>query len=133
MPVNTWLAYNGWGGASLYDNKSANGLRGNHVSFERPSWSAQYHLLDHEYQLVRYLEREGFDVTYATDVDIHRNPSQVTGHRLLMLAGHGEYWTRTMRDTADAARDSGVNIASMGANTGYWQVRYEDGEHTMVS
>ena len=49
-----------------------------------------------------------------------------------MLAGHGEYWTRTMRDTAELARDSGVNIASMGANTGYWQVRYEDGEHTVV-
>ncbi len=132
VPVNTWLAYNGWGGKSLYDNKSTNGVRGNHVSFERPYWSGQYHLLDHEYQLVRYLEREGFDATYATDVDLHRNPGQVTSHRLLMLAGHGEYWTRTMRDTAELARDSGVNIASMGANTAYWQVRYEDGEHTMV-
>ena len=132
VPVNTWLAYDGWGGKSLYDNKSANGIHATKVSFARPYWGAQYHLLDHEYQLVRYLEREGFDATYATDVDINRNPGQVLSHRLLMLAGHGEYWTRTMRDTAELARDSGVNIASMGANTGYWQVRYEDGEHTVV-
>ena len=132
VPVNTWVAYNGWGGKSLYDNKSANGIHANKVSFARPYWAAQYHLLDHEYQLVRYLEREGFDATYATDVDIHRNPGQITGHRLLMFAGHGEYWTRAMRDAADAARDAGVSIANMGANTAYWQVRYEDGEHTVV-
>ena len=133
VPVNTWLAYNGWGGKSVYDNKSTGGQRGNHVSFERPYWAGQYHFLDHEYQLVRFLEREGYDLAYVTDVDVHRNPAQIRDHRLMMLAGHGEYWTRSMRDNLDAARDVGVNIASMGANTAYWQVRYADGEHTMIS
>jgi hypothetical protein len=132
VPVNTWLSYNGWGGKSLYDNKSTDNRRASHVSFERPYWAGQYHLLDHEYQLVRFLEREGFDLAYATDVDLHRDPSQVRDHRLLMLAGHGEYWTRGMRDNAEAARDAGINIASMGANTAYWQVRYADAEHTMI-
>ena len=37
-----------------------------------------------------------------------------------------------MRDAFDAARDSGTNLAFMGANTAYWQVRYEDGGETMV-
>jgi PKD repeat protein len=27
---------------------------------------------------------------------------------------------------------AGINLASMGANTAYWQVRYADGEHTMI-
>ena len=133
VPVNTWLSYNGWGGKSLYDNKSADGRRANHVSFERPYWGAQYHLLDHEYPLVRFLEREGYDLGYVTDVDIDRDPAQISAHRLLMLAGHGEYWTRRMRDAADSARDGRVNIASLGANTAYWQVRYANGEHTLVS
>jgi hypothetical protein len=132
VPVNTWVAYNGWGGKSLYDNKSRDGRRASHVSFERPYWAAQYGLLDHEYQLVRFLEREGYDLAYATDVDVHRAPATIRDHRLFMLAGHGEYWTRRMRDAADGARDAGVNIASMGANTAYWQVRYANGEHTVV-
>jgi hypothetical protein len=132
VPVNTWLSYNGWGGKSLYDNKSVDGVRASHVSFERPFWSNQYHLLDHEYQLVRFLEREGYDLAYATDVDIHRDPVQVRNHPVLMLAGHGEYWTRQMRENADAAVAAGVNLASMGANTAYWQVRYAEGERTLI-
>ena len=81
---------------------------------------------------MRFLEREGYDLAYATDVDLHRDPSQIRDHRLLMLAGHGGYWRRGMRDAAEAARDRGVNIASMGASTAYWQVRCADGEHTMI-
>src|SRR5262245_52614900 len=35
VPVNTWQAYNGWGGHSLYDSTSSLG-RANRVSFLRP-------------------------------------------------------------------------------------------------
>lgn len=132
VPVNTWLAYNGWGGKSLYDNKSAGGIRANHVSFARPYWAAEFHLFDYEYPLVRFLERNGYDLSYATDVDVHRTPTQLRNHRLVMIAGHDEYWSAEMRDAFEAARGAGVNIANMGANNGYWQVRFEDGEDTMV-
>ena len=132
VPVTTWLAYNGWGGKSVYDNKSANGVRANHVSFARPTWAAEFHMFDYEYPFVRFMERNGYDVSYATDVDVHRSPSQLRNHRLIMVAGHDEYWSAEMRDGWDAARDAGVNIANVGANTAYWQVRFEDGEHTMV-
>ncbi|MBV9915837.1 MAG: hypothetical protein JO153_04975 [Solirubrobacterales bacterium] len=49
-----------------------------------------------------------------------------------MAAGHDEYWTKTMRDAWEAARDAGVNLAFMGANDSYWQVGYEDGGRTLV-
>ncbi len=133
VPVTTWLAYNGWGGKSVYDNKSANGVHATKVSFARPYWAAEYHLFDYEYPLVRYLEREGFDLSYATDIDVHRSPSQLRNHNLIMVAAHDEYWTKEMRDGFDAARDAGVNLANMGANNGYWLVRMENGERTMVS
>ena len=132
VPATTWLAYNGWGGKSLYDNKSAGGVRGNHVSFARPYWAAEFKLFDFEYPLVRFLERNGYDLSYATDVDVHRAPTQLRNHRLVMIAGHDEYWSAEMRDAFEAARGAGVNIANMGANNAYWQVRFEDGEHTMV-
>ncbi len=133
VPVTTWLAYNGWGGKSTYDNKSANGVHANKVSFARPYWAAEYHLFDYEYPLVRFLEREGFDLSYATDVDVIRSTSQLRNHKLIVVAGHDEYWTKEMRDGFEAARDAGVNLANMGANTAYWQVRMEDDERTMVS
>ena len=49
-----------------------------------------------------------------------------------MTAGHDEYWTKTMRDAFEAARRAGVDLAFMGANTGYWQMRYEDERRTIV-
>jgi hypothetical protein len=49
-----------------------------------------------------------------------------------MTSGHDEYWTGEMRDAFDAAMAEGVNLACMGANTAYWQIRVEDEERTMV-
>ena len=37
-----------------------------------------------------------------------------------------------MRDAFDDALSRGVNLAFMGANTCYWQIRYEDDERTIV-
>ena len=38
----------------------------------------------------------------------------------------------TIRDAFQNARDSGTNLAFMGANIGFWQVRYEDNYRTVV-
>ena len=137
VPVNTWQAYNGWGGFSLYNfSTTAPGSdRAHHVSFDRPyDWTlpGAQGPLQWELPLVRFLEREGYDVSYQTDVDTHREPGSLLRHRLVIVAGHGEYWTRQERDALDAARDRGLNLAFMGANMGYWQIRYEDAERTIV-
>ena len=131
VPVNTWQAYNPWGGKSLYDDSSPGG-RASHVSFLRPYTQGYLQTLEWEIQLVRFLEREGYDVSYQTDVDTHRDPSSLLSHRLVIVAGHGEYWSSRMRDAFEAARDAGTNLAFMGANIGYWQIRYENSERTLV-
>jgi hypothetical protein len=132
VPVNTWQAYNPWGGKSLYDFSSTGGTPANRVSFDRPYARLNQSPFVWELPLVRFLEREGYDVSYATDVDTHHDPAQLQRHRLVVVAGHDEYWTKEIRDAFDSARDSGTNLAFMGANDGYWQVRYEDGERTIV-
>ena len=132
VPVNTWEAYNNWGGKSLYDVNSTDGAPANRVSFDRPIAPGGQWPVVWEVPLVRFLEREGYDVSYETDVDTHLNPGELLNHRLVMTSGHDEYWTKQMRDGFDAARDAGTNLAFMGANNGYWQVRYEDGTRTMV-
>ena len=83
-------------------------------------------------QLSRFLEREGYDVAYTTDLDTHREPWRLLGHPLVMTSGHDEYWSREMRDAFEAVRESGASLACMGANTCYWQARFEDDERTMV-
>ena len=132
VPVNTWQAYNGWGGHSLYDSTSTLG-RANRVSFLRPYAPGYLQTFEWEIQLIRFLEREGYDASYQTDVDTQRDPASLDAHRLVVVAGHDEYWTSRLRDAVDAARDAGTNLAFMGANVGYWQIRYENAESTIVS
>ena len=123
-PVNTWQAYNDWGGKSTYSSPPAV-----KVSFNRPysDMTPRYDL-----DLIRWLEREGYYVSYTTDVDVHFDPGSLLQHTLVMTVGHDEYWSKQERDGIGAARDSGVNLAFMGANTGYWQVRLDDGGRTLV-
>jgi hypothetical protein len=128
VPVNTWQAYNTWGGTSLYAI-AGQAVQANRVSFDRPYYGNG---LAWEYPLVLFLERQGYDVSYQTDVDTDRNPASLLGHRLVIVAGHGEYWTHATRDALAAARDAGVNLAFMGANAGYWQVRYENNDRIIV-
>jgi len=138
QPVTTAQAYNNWGAKSLYTSNSTDQEAAVKVSFDRPypAWgaanlNARWPFV-WDFQLLRFLEREGIDVAYTTDVDTHREPWSLAGHRLLMTSGHDEYWTREMRDAFDAALADGAHLACMGANTAYWQMRFEDAERTIV-
>lgn len=131
-PVNTWQAYNDSGGFSLYT--SADGRKVQAVSFLRPyhqDWSQSP--LFYDYPLVRFLERNGYDVSYTTDVDVDADPTQLLHHRVIVVAGHSEYWTSGMRAAFERARDAGVDLAFMGGNDVYWQVRYGDDRTTIVA
>jgi hypothetical protein len=132
VPFNTYNAYNVWGGTSAYDNTTSNGgpfppSANDHatkVSFNRPFSRREWRFWD--VPLLRFLEREGYDVSYVSDTDVDANPGILLNHRAVIVSGHSEYWTKAMRNGFDAARDAGTNIAFMGANDAYWQVRYED-------
>src|SRR6266568_2354397 len=122
QPVNTYQAYNSWGGRSLYSSP-----RAYKVSFDRPyqdDGTGDFLFLG-ENNFVRWMEKSGYDVTYSTTVDTHTNGSNLLNYRGLLAAGHNEYWSRPMYDAAVAARDAGVNLAFLGANPVYWQVRFE--------
>ena len=85
VPVNTWEAYNPWGGKSLYDSNSEDGAA-NRVSFERPLPRSYQPIWEWEIQLVRFLEREGYDVSYQTDLDTDRDPASLLTHGFLVVA-----------------------------------------------
>jgi hypothetical protein len=133
VPVNTWQAYNPWGGKSLYTFNSTNEVAASKVSFDRP-YSEDVPVpvpFGLELQAVRFLEREGYDVSYATDADVDRSPGLLMNHRLAVSIGHDEYWSAGQRDAFDSALDRSTNLAALGANAAYWQVRYAESHRTI--
>jgi len=131
----TWQAYNMWGGLDLYANTSGravpatDGRRAAQVSFDRPyamDGGAGY-LRRWELQFVRWMERNGRDVEYVADLDLERNPALADGRRLIVMAGHPEYWSRPMRERIEAAIAQGVHVAFITGNEVYWQTRLGDG------
>src|SRR6185312_6218223 len=118
--VDTYQAYNNWGGRSLYAYNSD--FQARKVSFNRPyidSQGAGQYLYGYEYPMVRFLEREGYDVTYASDLDVHENANLLSSKKADLVVGHGEYWSWEMRANITAARDRGVGLAFLSANDCY--------------
>jgi hypothetical protein len=125
--VTTWQAYNLWSGYNLYRGRDGSlQTRSRVVSFDRPYDQAGQgagDFLGNELPLVRLVESLGLDVTYWTDVDLHRHPERLLAHRALVSLGHDEYWSTRMRRGAEEARAHGVNLAFLGANAIFRHIR----------
>jgi hypothetical protein len=137
----TWQAYNSWGGNSLYGGLETFDLpnRAYKVSYNRPfntrgfSDEAASWVFGAEYPMVRWLEFNGYDVTYFTGVDAARNGALITNHMLYLSVGHDEYWSGPQRANVQAALAAGVNLTFFSSNEIFWKTRWEnsiDGTNT---
>ena len=121
--VMTWQSYNQWGGKSLY--KGADGKRESRaslVSFDRPydgDGAGQFRYM--EQPLIAMIEQLGLDTEYITDIDLDAQPSIHSAS--IVLGGHSEFWTNSMRATIKNSIESGINLIIMGGNTSYAQTR----------
>ncbi|HEY4383326.1 MAG TPA: N,N-dimethylformamidase beta subunit family domain-containing protein, partial [Ktedonobacteraceae bacterium] len=122
----TYAAYNNWGGRSLYMGKPAPAVK---VSFLRPSTQQQGsdQVLVFEANAIHWLERNGYDLSYMSNVDLQTNAAQLLKHKAYISLGHVEYWSKEMFDGVEKARDHGVGLAFLEANAAYWQIRFERG------
>ncbi len=122
----TWQAYNQYGGYSLYGGSNGHARK---VSYNRPfttrSDASEDWLFNAEYPMVRWLERNGYDVSYSTGVDSDRNGEEILEHEAFLSVGHDEYWSAGQRDNVEAARDTGVDLAFFSGNEVYWKTRWE--------
>ena len=133
----TWQAYNKYGGNSFYDGEPVG--RAYKLSYNRP-FSTRSDVPDgrdwvfaNEYPAIRWMERNGYDVSYQSGIDTDRFGSLLTNHKAFLSVGHDEYWSGTQRTNVEAARDAGVNLAFFSGNEVYWKTRYEpsiDGANT---
>jgi hypothetical protein len=58
-------------------------------------------------------------------MDIAADPHSLDGASALISPGHDEYWSPTERAIVTAARDSGVNLAFLGANAMFRRTRLQ--------
>ncbi|MEV0231188.1 DUF4082 domain-containing protein [Nonomuraea sp. NPDC050786] len=126
----TWQAYNRYGGNSLYRGMPAN--RAYKVSYNRP-FDTRSRFFNDEYPMVRWIESNGYDVSYFSTVDTSSRPGQLLNHKAFMSSGHDEYWSDDMRDNVTAARNGGVNLMFFSGNDVFWKTRWEasiDGTNT---
>jgi hypothetical protein len=133
----TWEAYNAYGGNSLYtctvacppgNPKAYKAAYA--VSYNRPfdgalstdsGASALYYA---EYQMIRWLEKNGYNVSYTSESEVDQNGSLLKNHKLFMSSGHDEYWSAGQRANVLAAREAGVNLAFFSANELFWKTRW---------
>jgi hypothetical protein len=127
-------AFNSFGGFDLYQGATACApqvypcsTRSLVVSFDRPylegDGAASY--LPLVYPLTRFVEENGLDVTYWTDIVLGTRGNLLTNHKVLISAGHDEEWSLQMRQAADAAASDGVNLIFMGASPVLRKVRLQ--------
>jgi hypothetical protein len=130
----TWQAYNRWPAwRSLYDwrDERWRTTPGARVGFDRP-YGFYYNLLPAgfvphsggsgefllwEFPLAFWLEANGYDVTYTSNLDTHRDADGLLRVKGFLSVGHDEYWTRRMFDNVARARDRGVSVAFLSGNS----------------
>ena len=89
LALNTYQAYNNYGGRSFYGGEGgqsyASVVRSFAVSYDRPydSYDGLSLFPRYEYDLIRFLERNGYDLSYAADVDLVLHPAALGQHKLV--------------------------------------------------
>ena len=151
----TWQAYNTYGGNSLYQCTTddpqcpppadAPYTGASKVSYNRPfntcanpngdEQTYRSCFMYAEYPMIRFLEENGYDVSYTTGEDMSQPgaASIIEQHKVYLTAGHDEYWSGQQRANVTAARDAGVNLAFFTGNESFWKTRWEpsiDGSNT---
>ncbi|MCW2876614.1 MAG: hypothetical protein JWQ95_714 [Sphaerisporangium sp.] len=127
-----WQAYNTYGGNSLYLGNPVG--RAYKVSYNRPfttngasccQGSKESWFFSAEYPMVRWLEANGYDVSYFSSIDTASRGSLLLNHKVFLSVGHDEYWSGDMRTNVENARDNGVNLAFFSGNEVFWKTRWE--------
>ncbi|MEA2534508.1 MAG: large repetitive protein [Actinomycetota bacterium] len=141
----TWQAYNTYGGNSLYTctvacppGNPAAYKAAYAVSYNRPfhtpaddmgrSW-----LTYAELPMLKFLEANGYDVSYIAGTDVDTSGALLLNHKMFMSTGHDEYWSGNQRANVVAARDHGVNLAFFSGNEVFWKTQFgpsTDGSNT---
>ncbi|MFE7168676.1 DUF4082 domain-containing protein [Streptomyces sp. NPDC057616] len=133
----TWQAYNDYGGQDLYGGLGpAPDGRAYEVSYNRPlDIGGDNGIYGSEYMMLAWLERNGYDVSYTSGVDVSsaNGATLLKKHKVYLSSGHDEYWTQSQYSNVLAARKAGVRQGFFSGNEVFWKTRLApsiDGSNT---
>jgi hypothetical protein len=102
------------------------------VSYNRPvttrGTTPANSVFNAEYPMVRWLESNGFNVSYISGIDTDRSGATIlnaTQHKAFLSVGHDEYWSAAQRANVETARAAGLNLAFFSGNEVFWKTRWE--------
>ncbi|NEA99258.1 DUF4082 domain-containing protein [Streptomyces sp. SID13726] len=122
----TWQAYNDYGGQDLYGGTGpAPDGRAYEVSYNRPlDIGGDNGIYGSEYMMLSWLERNGYDVSYLSGVDVSTHgDTLLKNHKVYLSSGHDEYWTQSQYTNVLAARKAGVRQGFFSGNEVFWKTR----------
>lgn len=73
-----------------------------------------------------WLEEQGYEFDVISDVDLHREPGQLRGYKVFVIAGHNEYWSWPMYRGVEDYLRAGGNLLILSGNTMFWRVSFDD-------
>ena len=127
---HTWQAYNRWPSQfSLYDDGKTEWYWGGgvQVGFNRPygkycqivdaplsTGSGEFFLW--EFPFAFWLESLGYDVTYVSNTDTHRDPRGLLRAKGFLSVGHDEYWSPEMFENVRSAVAAGLSVGFFSGN-----------------
>ena len=134
----TWQAYNRWPDHfALYDDGKKFWYWGPQVQvsfnrpygkycqiFDAPLSTGSGEFLLWEFPVACWLEEQGCDVTYISNLDTHADGAGLWRAKGFLSVGHDEYWSMAMFDHVRQAIDAGVNVAFLSGNTCYGHIRF---------
>ena len=83
----------------------------------RPLSTGSGEFLLWEFPLAYWMEKEGYDVSYISNLDTHLDPASLRRGKTFLSVGHDEYWSLTMFDNVKKLIADGVNVAFFSGNT----------------
>ncbi len=72
-----------------------------------------------EWPMAYFMEQNGYDVSYISCIDAHRDQNRLKRTHAILSVGHDEYWTEAMYNNFIAARQSGVSIGFFSGNAAF--------------
>jgi len=151
VPIATFQAYNFTGGGCFYEYRDPYAAPSRTVTLRRPGCgiggisreardpydtaSPRQAFAHWDAKMIAWLRQQGFAVDCYTDLDLDKNSILVAGnpgqplyrllYRLMISAGHHEYWSEPMREQVQNLLDAGGNVAIFSGNTCYRKISFD--------
>ena len=84
--------------------------------------NSSYHTIKSMMPFILALEKAEIAFRSFRNHDLHYNPELIEDLDIVILMGHDEYWSHSIRESLEEFVKQGGNIASFAGNTGWWAI-----------